>query len=132
MLQAADAALIIGDPALRLNPHALPHTVLDLGQEWMEMTGLPMVFAVWAGHKVLPLNELAEVFNDACRFGLAHREEIARIEAQRRGLPEDLAREYLTRNIVNELGEREYEGMRLFLDHARKFATVVSSGRAPE
>src|SRR5258706_16463029 len=51
MLDQADAALIIGDPALRLDRTALPYLVADLGEEWTEMTGLPMVFAVWAGHK---------------------------------------------------------------------------------
>ena len=49
MLEVADAALLIGDPALRLNVEALPYQVLDLGREWTELTGLPMVFAVWAG-----------------------------------------------------------------------------------
>ena len=48
MLRVADAALIIGDPALRLDPQTLPYEVHDLGGEWVEMTGLPMVFAVWA------------------------------------------------------------------------------------
>src|SRR5207248_359598 len=45
MLRAADAALIIGDPALALDPAHLPYRVYDLGAEWVEMTGLPMVFA---------------------------------------------------------------------------------------
>ena len=51
MLRIADAALMIGDPALRIDPAALPWHVYDLGAEWVEMTGLPMVFAVWAGRK---------------------------------------------------------------------------------
>src|SRR3984893_13821419 len=42
MLEKADAALIIGDTALLLDPVTLPLHVLDLGQEWTEMTGLPM------------------------------------------------------------------------------------------
>lgn len=41
MLADADAALIIGDPALRLDPSTLPYRSLDLGQEWVEMTDLP-------------------------------------------------------------------------------------------
>jgi predicted solute-binding protein len=51
MLGEADAALIIGDPALHLEPETLPFATLDLGAEWTSMTGLPMVFAVWAGRK---------------------------------------------------------------------------------
>ena len=49
MLDEADSALIIGDPALHIDPQASPFDVYDLGREWIEMTGLPMVFAVWAG-----------------------------------------------------------------------------------
>ncbi len=50
MLRSADAALIIGDPALRIDPARLPYHAYDLGAEWVDMTGLPMVFAVWAAH----------------------------------------------------------------------------------
>src|SRR5450432_1409947 len=42
MLRIADAALIIGDPALRIEL-SVPYHVYDLGAEWVEMTGLPMV-----------------------------------------------------------------------------------------
>ena len=48
MLEAADAALIIGDPALHVDVDSLPYYVSDLGAEWTATTGLPMVFAVWA------------------------------------------------------------------------------------
>ena len=51
MLGEADAALLIGDAALRVDPATLPFETLDLGGEWTAMTGLPMVFAVWAGRK---------------------------------------------------------------------------------
>src|SRR5215813_9196929 len=51
MLKIADAALIIGDPALRIDPTTLPYHSYDLGLEWLELTGLPMVFAVWAGRR---------------------------------------------------------------------------------
>src|SRR5207244_12024181 len=49
MLAKADAALLIGDAALRVDPATLPYETLDLGAEWVAMTGMPMVFAVWAG-----------------------------------------------------------------------------------
>ena len=51
MLSDCDAALIIGDPALHLEPEALPYRTMDLGEAWTRWTGLPMVFAVWAGKK---------------------------------------------------------------------------------
>jgi predicted solute-binding protein len=127
MLEAADAAVLIGDPALRLDLQSLPYAVLDLGQEWMEMTGLPMVFAVWACRKGCMTPELAPMLLDSCRFGLQHLDEIVRLEAPRRGISEELAREYLSRHMVLELGEREYEGLRIFLSQARQFDTLVSA-----
>jgi chorismate dehydratase len=50
MLAQADAAVLIGDPALRLGLAGVPEGVrwFDLAQEWKAWTGLPMVFAVWA------------------------------------------------------------------------------------
>src|ERR1700731_2844747 len=72
MLGEADAALLIGDPALRMDPATLPFETLDLGGEWTSMTGLPMVFAVWSGRKEVIRDEFARAFVDSCRFGLAH------------------------------------------------------------
>src|ERR1035441_1066287 len=70
MLRVADAALIIGDPALRIEPECLPYHVYDLGAEWVEMTGLPMVFAVWAGRRASVTPLVAEAFRESCRYGL--------------------------------------------------------------
>jgi chorismate dehydratase len=125
MLDRADAALIIGDPALRVEPSSLPYRVADLGQEWTEMTGLPMVFAVWAGHKRHITPAVVKALNDSCRYGREHLEDIVKIDAPARGIPTELARDYLTRNIVNELGAREYEGLELYLRYAREALVAV-------
>jgi predicted solute-binding protein len=118
MLEAADAALVIGDPALRIDPLQAPHTALDLGQEWFQMTGLPMVFAVWAGRPEVVTPEIELAFRDSARCGAEHLEEIVLCESEKRGFSRELARAYLTRNIVNELSERDYEGLRRFLELA--------------
>jgi predicted solute-binding protein len=76
MLEKCDAALIIGDPALRIEPAALPYRVLDLGLEWTEMTRLPMVFAVWAGR----IHSDPEPFAASLRFGMEHIEDIVAAE----------------------------------------------------
>jgi chorismate dehydratase len=120
MLRSADAALIIGDPALRIDPVRARLHVYDLGAEWVEMTGLPMVFAVWAGRKGVVTPVVAEAFRDSCRYGRARLEEIVAAESARRDFAPALVREYLTRHIVHELGPRDYEGMELFLDYARR------------
>jgi predicted solute-binding protein len=116
MLAQCDAALIIGDPALLIEPSQLPYPVLDLGQEWTEMTGLPMVFAVWAARRRYP----SEPFRASLEYGMAHMEEIVAAEYARRGITSDLAREYLTRNVTFDLGADERAGLNLFLQYARE------------
>ena len=120
MLDGADAAVIIGDPALRLAPAALPWPALDLGEEWLALTGLPMVFAVWAARRERYRAGLEEAFLDSCRYGRAHLDEIVRQEAGPRGIPEALAREYLSERVIHELGEEEYRGLAEFLARARR------------
>ncbi|MEU3029366.1 menaquinone biosynthetic enzyme MqnA/MqnD family protein [Streptomyces incarnatus] len=54
MMREADAAVLIGDAALRANLHDGPRyglDVHDLGTLWKEWTGLPFVFAVWAARR---------------------------------------------------------------------------------
>jgi predicted solute-binding protein len=120
MLRVADAALIIGDPALRLDPARLPYEVHDLGGEWVEMTGLPMVFAVWAARAGVGTPDVAAAFRESCRYGRERMDEIVAAESAARGFAPALVREYLTRHIVHQLGPREYAGMDLFLRYARE------------
>jgi predicted solute-binding protein len=125
MLGKADAALLIGDAALRVDPATLPFETLDLGAEWVAMTGLPMVFAVWAGRKPVIHEPYGRLFVESCRYGLEHMDEIVSAEAPAREFGADLVRRYLTHHIVFELGDRDYEGMRLYIQHARRLDKVM-------
>jgi len=124
MLEFADAALIIGDAALVLNPAEIPFHVLDLGAEWIQMTGLPMVFAVWAGRAEFPAQD-PKPFLESMRFGLDHIADIARSEHAKIGVSEDQARTYLRDNIVFELGDREYAGLSAFLQYASELGSPI-------
>jgi len=126
MLELCDAALIIGDAALVLNPAELPFRILDLGSEWTQMTGLPMVFAVWAARAGFPTQDPAP-FTASLRFGMDHIDDIVRQEHPKLGISETLAREYLTRNIVFELGDKEYAGLNLFLQYASELGNPAET-----
>ena len=118
MLADADACLIIGDPALRLDPVKLREQgfyVADLGEEWMTLTGLPMVFAVWAGRTGTFTAQRERAFIDSYLFGKQHIDAIVAAEFAARGASKELVHEYLTRYIVYELGARDYEGLDLYL-----------------
>ncbi|MFB3777319.1 MAG: menaquinone biosynthetic enzyme MqnA/MqnD family protein [Bryobacteraceae bacterium] len=130
MLEATDAALIIGDPALRVALDHSPYQILDLGSEWTAATGLPMVFAVWGARKDCYTPDLARPFLESCRYGLAHMEDIVRVESRSRDLPEESVREYFARNVVLELGEEEYRGLRLFLRLVGELGTLESTEAA--
>ena len=120
MLEAADSALIIGDPALRL---AVPNSgfdVIDLGEEWQALTALPMVYAVWAGKTGSANQATKSLFRDSYEYGKARIEEIVLREAPPRGVAAPLARDYLTKHIRYELSPAALAGMREFERLARK------------
>lgn len=62
MLAQADAALLIGDPALAAYQNPGNLHVLDLATAWKELTGLPFVFAAWTARQGLTANEKADLW----------------------------------------------------------------------
>lgn len=123
MIAECDAALLIGDSALRLDPYTLPYEVLDLGAEWYALTGLPMVFALWAGRSAkdgagVAQNELAQILERSYRFGRDRIEAIVDQEYGQRRVTRELAHEYLTRYIRFEIGDAEWKGLETFLELA--------------
>jgi predicted solute-binding protein len=119
MLESADAALLIGDAALKLDPVECGLACLDLGEEWATMTGLPMVFAVWAGRREALTTPLGETLMDSAKYGLARLDEIVSVESPARGLPSLLVEQYLTRHIQFLLGPEDRQGMQMYLRMAR-------------
>ncbi len=120
MLVDADACLVIGDPALRVEQVDAEMQMRDLGAEWTEMTGLPMVFAVWAAREGCEAGHTAEVLRASWAFGRERIAEIARTEATSRGVTVDVAQRYLTENIRFELDGDSMEGLALFRRLARE------------
>jgi len=119
MLESADAGLLIGDPALRFHPDELPYHVYDLGQEWKWMTGLPMVFAVWAAKPEVIDPEVVSILQASSRFGQQSIEQIIAEESPRRGFSEELVRQYLTHYIHFDLTAEYERGMKRFLESAQ-------------
>ncbi len=108
-----DSVLLIGDRAMRA---CLPgfRFAYDLGEEWTNWTGLPMVFAVWAVRSGVELGECETAFQKAKEFGLAHAGEIAQREAAALQLDPGLCRRYLSNILRFDLGPQELAGMQRF------------------
>jgi chorismate dehydratase len=122
MLQRADAALLIGDPALTLDGHDL--LVYDLAAEWRKFTGLPFVFAVWAGHEDSGLGRFCTDFEASRDYGLAHIDDIACEYAPRLGLAQEAVKVYLKENIDYSLDEENRKGLELFYRLAHEIGLI--------
>jgi len=123
MLDRADAAILIGDPALmaleeranrfeRTGEELIYH---DLAEEWHTLTGLPFVSAVWGTACGRPLDQI--VVRDLIRsrnHGLENIEALVAEWSGRLPIPEQTIRTYLTTNIHYVLDEECIEGMRGF------------------
>jgi len=114
MLARADAALIIGDPALSIDPAPAGILKTDLGSEWQALTGLPFVYAMWSGRPGTLQPVHIEELNRARDRGVAAVANIARETANGDAAVEERALAYLRDNLKYGLGDREIAGLRRF------------------
>ncbi len=125
MLEGADAALVIGDPALESTSRAEPR--IDLGQAWRELTGLPFVYAFWAGKDGSLTPGEVERLIESKEQGVIALDEIAELHAGNRSRPTSFYASYLKDNLTYDLGDRERSGLMAFygLAHARGLIPAV-------
>ena len=134
MLAQADAALIIGDNALFLNPESAirnPQSSIlkvDLGQLWTDTTGLPFVYAVWAGWPEALNPEDVGVLQRARDDGVADSDGVARAYYPHDPAREAVAKRYLRDNIRYVLGADELAGLRRFYEYATELGLASFDG----
>ncbi len=104
-------ALVIGDRAFDVKK---AH-VLDLSREWNRLTGLPMVFAVWAARPGVMKPEDVQELARAAQHGQGIRTELAQEFARQKGGDPERYRRYLTQRIRYGVGPYEMTGMETFL-----------------
>lgn len=107
-----DAALLIGDPALRAvwdGP-----TPLDLGAEWNVWTGLPFVFATWLARNQAAAEEALPYLDRAAESGRSRLDAIAAMGAQQLRLPRDVVRSYLRDHLSFHFEDEERAGLDRF------------------
>jgi len=124
MLAESDAALLIGDPALRVD--RVRYQVWDMAAEWRQLTGHPFVFAVWAVRPEVTLPELPFYFKSSLRYGLAAMDVLVREAAGELGLEPDAVHEYLTRHLSYFLREPELAGLEEFYRRAHAKGLIAA------
>jgi chorismate dehydratase len=148
MLHTNDAALIIGDPALRISLGVEKDSwlaspgqtvcqattlgisssellyVYDVVAEWRSLTGLPAVLAVWAARRELATVELTADFMASRDFGLSHLGEISYEASHDLELPQRALESYLRNNIDFSLDEENRRGLELYFEHAARLGLI--------
>jgi chorismate dehydratase len=118
--EPADATMLIGDAALQSAfDDPTPH--YDLGRLWLERTGLPMVFAVWAAPEPTnpELPELEDALVASVRAARAEPETLAYEAAERYGYPAGFLARYFEK-LRYRFGPRERAGLYTFLELAHE------------
>ena len=123
MLTEADAALLIGDPALKVDRER--YHVTDLAAEWNDMTGLPFVFAVWAVRPEVEVPDLPFYFKSSLRYGLSSLDTVVRESAAELELDSSEVRSYLTENLAFFLRREEIEGLEEFYRRAHGHGLIL-------
>jgi chorismate dehydratase len=134
MLERADAALLIGDPALRYAASAAAQDdqergwrVLDIVEEWRAMTGLPAVLAVWAARTGVVTGELIDDFQRSRDLGVQRVREISSDAASELGIPAMELERYLSENIDFTLDAENLGGLRRYFAEAAKLGLIAET-----
>jgi chorismate dehydratase len=120
-LSEHEAMLLIGDEAIWYATRDGKQPLWDLGAAWVDLTGLPFVFAAWAFQRDAEKDELAALLRGAKAEGLAHIEEIVRHATE--ASPEFL-REYYAKCVWYDLGDAEKRGLRRFQRYLKELGLV--------
>ena len=142
MLATSDAALIIGDAALKfmetneipdidkqkpmVRQGAEPLYVFDLMERWEVLTGLPFVFAFWAVREGFADRKLTELLIQSRDFGLAGIPAIAEKYAEPLAMKKEFLQHYLEQNVYYYLDRQCIEGLDLFYEKAARVGAIKS------
>ncbi|RZK81843.1 MAG: radical SAM protein [Pedobacter sp.] len=112
--EATEAMVLIGDRTFgKKDTYAYAY---DMGEEWMNFTGLPFVYAAWVANKTIPADFLVD-FNQALALGLSQRSELLNELPVHQGF--DL-KDYLFNKLDFEFTDKKREALNLFLGYIEK------------
>jgi chorismate dehydratase len=128
MLEGAEAALLIGDPALHLDAASRGLHKTDLGAAWQSLTGLPFVYAMWSGRPGAAGPAHVAALNEAREAGQQAVDAIAEAHGAGDLARTERARQYLRDILKFGLGEAECAGLRRFHELAAELS-LAPGGR---
>jgi chorismate dehydratase len=130
MMREADAALLIGDDALRAYWQSSDLLKYDLGAEWTEWTGLPMVYAVWAVRREFAesrpdaVAEVSDALDGSLAYCRAHLDDISEYAARWESFPVTYFRSYFDA-LQFRFEPRYRDGLRRYLEEAATIEQIL-------
>lgn len=118
MLTQADAALLIGDPALEAPWQVMGATKIDLGEAWRAFSGGPFVFATWAARPGVLTPAVVEALHAARHAGQAAIPHLATAASAGDPARAERLERYLRQNIRYDLDEAALQGLSRYLSLA--------------
>jgi chorismate dehydratase len=126
---SADAVLVIGDRAMKAQSATFRHQI-DLGQWWLDRTGLPFVFAMWCARPGLATEDLDWLDAKLCQsrdFGESHSEQLAIRHAPDYGLSVSECLDYFQKYLHFRLGAEERAGLIRFHELSAASGLVLAT-----
>lgn len=117
LLKRCDHALVIGDEAIKAR--MLYRVVMDLGEEWYELTGYPMVFGVSASLRNRDASEINRKLMESVEWGLENIDVVVDEAKKKFNLPSEFLEEYF-RCLNYRLGSKERKGLEIFEEMCRE------------
>ncbi len=124
MLAKADAALLIGDAALFADPRAVGTEAIDLGRAWSDLTGLPFVWAFWAGLPEAVDPATVGLLQRAAEAGMAVTDRIAADYCRDQPDRTAVAQHYLREHLAFRLTDRAIDGLRTYYREAEALGLI--------
>jgi chorismate dehydratase len=116
MLSKAEAALIVGDQAL--NYYGAYPNRLDLNDEWMDFTGLPFVYAFWAGREITITTDDLKMLHASYHLGINNLENISKDYAKNHQENWTFYHDFFTQNLSYTFSDLEKDGLNEFYNYA--------------
>ncbi len=118
LLKIADSALVIGDEAIKAR--MLYRVVMDLGEEWKDLTGYPMVFGISASLKNKDFNFVDRAIQFSVEEGMKRFEEVVEEASLKFRLPVEFLVKYF-KILIYSLGKKEKKGLEEFASRCRDY-----------
>jgi len=121
LLKRCGCALVIGDEAIKAR--MVYRVVMDLGEEWFDLTGYPMVFGISSSLIDIDAKECDSLLMKSIDWGFEHFDEVVEEAERRFKMPSEFLKEYF-KTLSYKLGQKERKGLKIFEELCKEYSLL--------